>query len=333
MSYKNTFLRLLSRIAAPSRTQQNRILAVATTALGDTLWAMPAIESLRKSFPNSHIALLTSPIGLQIFKHNPWTDEIHLLDSPLALWKKLRGRFDTILILHASQRFILPLCASLGATRIVGTAGINKDLDDLLTDPLPNLPQHEIDRRLAMVEAIGGRAHSKTLSFFLQPEEKKPLSGRWIAIHPGAKDSYKLWPLSHFAAVGRALKNYNILITGGPSERPLMEELSRLIPNSHLADSSLSLRSFAGLLSSVDLLICNDSGPFHLATALKTPALAIYSPTDPALCGPHHSTTSHVLSKPRTCTPCIRRRCRTPFCLLQIGPDEVIAKSKTILLK
>lgn len=333
MNFKNTFLRLLARAAAPSKKKlekPKRILAVATTALGDTLWVTPALESLRLSFPNAHLAVLTSSIGLQILDNNPWTDAIYKLEKPLDLWRKLRGQFDTILIFHASQRFILPLCAAIGANRIVATAGINKGLDDLLTDPVIPTFQHEIDRRLTLVEKIGGKAHSRTLSFFLKPDEKRTLVGRWIAIHPGAKDAYKLWPIEHFAAVGRALKKElgcNVLITGGPTERPLMQDLAKQIPGSHLADSSLSLRAFAGLLSGVDLLICNDSGPFHLACAIKTPALAIYAPTDPLLCGPHHSSTGTVLSKPRTCQPCLRRQCRTPFCLLQIGPEEVIQKA------
>jgi ADP-heptose:LPS heptosyltransferase len=297
---------------------------------------MPTLESLRASFPNAYIAVLTSPIGLQILENNPWTDVVYRFEKPVTLWKKLRGQFDTILILHASQRIVLPLCSALGASRIVGTAGINKGLDDLLTDALPNLPQHEIDRRLALVERIGGKAHSRELSFFLKPEEKRAFVGRWIALHPGAKDSYKLWPLEHFATVGRALikeLGCNLLITGGPAERPLMEELSKRIPGSDLSDSTLSLRAFAGVLSGIDLLICNDSGPFHLACALKTPAIAIYSPTDPLFCGPHHSTTGLALSKPRTCQPCMRRQCRAPFCLLQIGPEEVIEKALQTLPK
>lgn len=335
MSFKNYLLRSLVKIASPRPAKRpDRILVASTTALGDTLWAMPALESLKKSFPQTPLSVLTSPIGLQILDQNPWTDEIHELKNPLSLYKNLRGQYDTILIFHSSQRLVLPLCASLGPTRIAATKGLNKGLDDLLTDPVPPIQEHEIRRRLRLVETIGGQIHSETLSFFLRPEEIQTFSGCWVAIHPGAKDPYKLWPLDHFATVGRELKERGaeILITGNQSERPLMEKLSTQIPGAHLINPSLSLRAFAGHLSGMSLLICNDSGPFHLASALKIPAIGIYSPTLPHLCGPHHSKTALALSKPPTCTPCLRRNCREPFCLQQIGPEQVIQKALEYIL-
>lgn len=333
MSYKNTLLRFLVRtiekpLASPVAVQ--RILAVSTTALGDTLWTMPAIEALRSSFPDAYIAALTSPIGLEILDNNPWTDALYLLRHPFQLWRTLRGQFDTLIFFHTSQRFVLPLCASLGASRLIGTKGLNKGLDDLLTHPvLPNY-QHEIERRLDLIRQIAPVTNSPSLSFFLRPEEKKTFEGRWIALHPGAKDSYKLWPLKHFAKVGNILKetlSCQILITGGKEELPLMQELHQIIPGSKIADHTLPLRAFAATLNAMDLVICNDSGPFHLASALHTPTIAIYSPTDPALCGPYHSSSSFVCAKPRSCNPCLRRSCQEPFCLLQIGPEEVIEKA------
>lgn len=341
MPFKNTCLRFLVRALSQQVEKRlatslstRRILAVSTTALGDTLWTMPAIQALRKAFPDAYLAALTSPIGLEVLDNNPWTDAIYPLRHPLHLWRTLRGQFDTILLFHTSQRFVLPLCASLGASRIIGTAGFSKGLDDLLTHPTIPQHQHEIDRRLDLIRQIAPIEHPAHLSFFLRPEEKKSLDGLWIAIHPGAKDPYKFWPLEHFAAVGNALKknlNAEILITGSPQELSLMQKLSKLIPNSHINDHTLSLREFAATLDAVDLLISNDSGPFHLASALQTPAIAVYSPTDPALCGPYNCPTSLVCTQPRSCTPCLRRGCKEPFCLLQIGPDEVVQKAMRLM--
>ncbi|MCC6128009.1 MAG: glycosyltransferase family 9 protein [Chlamydiae bacterium] len=334
MLIKNKLLRLFVRVvsdrpqselSAPKSPQ--RILAVSTTALGDTLWTMPAIESLRRAFPDAYIAALASKLGLNVLDNNPWTDALYPLDRPLHLWHHLRSQFDTVLIFHASQRLVVPFCASLGAERVIATAGQSKGLDDLLTHLAIPKHQHEVERRLDIIRQIAPIASPPPLSFFIRPEEKIELPGRWIALHPGAKDSYKLWPIKHFASVGRALQkalSCNILITGGASELPLMQELASLIPSAKLSDHTLSLRKFSATLDAIDLLISNDSGPFHLASALQTPALAVYSPTDPALCGPYNCPTSLVCAKPRTCSPCLRRKCREPFCLLQIGPEEVI---------
>jgi len=333
MHYKNFLLKIVSKLFSAEkhpRADARRILVVSTTALGDTLWATPAIESLRKSFPDAYLAVLTSPIGFEVLRTNPWIDRLHLLRHPLRLRKTLvQEQFDTVLLFHASQRLVLPLCASIGASQIVGTTGINKGLDDLLTDPEPPRYEHEIVRRLRMVGKIGGQIFTERLSFFPDNGTTTLPPGRWVALHPGSKDSFKRWPMEYFAEVGRGLKDARILITGNASERPLMEQLAAKIPGSQLADPHLSLHAFAGILNQVDLLISNDTGPVHLACALNRPVIALYASTDPVLCGPHKAPRATALFKPQACTPCLKRKCQKPFCFLQISPQEVLQAAKT----
>lgn len=334
---KNALLKFFCKILPiPKHPPKNRILVVSTTALGDTLWATPSLESLRKSFPTSYIGVLTSSIGHEVLTTNPYINQLFLLKEPLlprffSLWKTLyKERFDTILIFHASQRLTLPLCSLLGATRIIGTKGINKGLDSLLTHPLKPKYEHEILRRLRMVEQIGGAIHTQTLSFFLEKDSTQLPPGRWIAIHPGSKDAFKRWPARHFITVGQALhkEGYRVLITGNKDERLLLEEISKGISESVILEAG-SLHSFANTLSQVELLISNDTGPVHLACALNLPIIALYGPTDPNLCGPHFASKAITLSAPPTCTPCLKRKCRSPFCLLQISPKQVIEISLT----
>lgn len=324
----------------PTHPKKERILVIATTALGDTLWATPALENIRRTFPNAFIGVLTSPVGKEIFKHNPWINSLFLLEEPLlprffSLWRTLyRQQFDTVLLFHASQRLTLPLCSLIGASRIIGTAGINKGLDSLLTHSLPNLYQHEIVRRLKICEEIGVKTETETLSFYLEKKLSKKEGGPWIAIHPGSKDGFKRWPAQNFVAVGKKLREKlgcKILITGNPSEAKLMEEIASQIPGAQINDPKSSLHSFGTLLNQIDLLICNDTGPVHLACAVNTPVVALYCATDPVLCGPHQAKRAIAISKSPTCTPCLKKRCLSPFCLLQIGVEEVADAALKIL--
>jgi ADP-heptose:LPS heptosyltransferase len=334
MNLKNALLQkalIPFRTSTPNSSETKRILVVATTALGDTLWATPAIESIRKSFPSCYLAILTSPIGMEILKGNPHIDRLYPLQEPLLpRFLRLRqallaDQFNTVLHFHASQRLTLPLVSTIGATQIVGTLGINKGFDNLLTDPLPNAYQHEIVRRLKMVEQIGGQIHSETLSLYL--DEKLPKrEKRLVAIHPGSKDQFKRWPEENFASVGRALiekLGCEIVITGSRDEEALMKKTASLIPGAQIGESNLSFRSFAAFIDQTDLLITNDTGPFHVASALGKSVIGIYAATDPALCGPHKAKKSFAIAREKTCTPCIKRKCISPFCLLQIGPCEV----------
>ncbi len=328
---KNFLLKQLVRWGRPKpHPVTGRVLVVTTTALGDTLWATPAIKALRPHC--SHLAVLTSPLGSGVLKHNPAIDQVHVLGA--SLYKE---RFDTVLVFHTSQRIVLPLICMIGASRIVGTVGINKGLDSLLTVPLQPAYEHEIVRRLRIAEVIGVPIpRDQTLEFFLTDEERLPQreGGPWIAIHPGSQDRFKRWPTENFIAVGKRLKEQipgcEILVTGGARERPLMEEVARQIPGAHL-DPERSLRSFAALLEQMNLLISNDTGPTHLAWALKRPAISLFSPTDPRLCGPHQAAHAAAIAYPPTCSPCLKRACRSPFCMLQIGVDEVVATAQKLL--
>ena len=338
-----TAVKKLKRWISPTlNLGSKKILVVSSTALGDTLWATPTLFSLRKSFPEAIIAVLTSPIGEQVLRHNPNIDQIFTLQEPMLprcfqLWRMLnKEQFTDIVILHASQRLMLPLCALLGAQRIIGTSGINKGLDALLTDPVPATGDHEIVRRLKLIEKLGAKTHTEELSFFLQPEEKISWTKHSlrVAIHPGSKDGFKRWPAEHFIQVGKELRKQGaeICLTGTVQEIPLLEQIRDAIPDAVICNPTWTLRQFAAHLEHCDLLISNDTGPVHLACALHVPVLAIYSPTNPALCGPHLAKRALALAKPPTCKPCLKRQCQRPFCLLQIGPDEVISAANKMLL-
>jgi len=110
-----------------------------------------------------------------------------------------------------------------------------------------------------------------------------------------------------------------------------MEHVAAHIPEAELSDSKLPLRAFATLLTQVKLLISNDTGPVHIACGLNIPVIGLYSATDPSLCGPHHASRASAVSKPASCHPCLKKSCRLPFCMLQIGPEEVVKTAIQIL--
>src|SRR5580658_4690638 len=122
---KNFFIKFLVNLyqslfrANPKQTEAPRFLVVSTTGLGDTLWATPGLKALKCSFPKSYVALLTSSIGEEILKDNPYIDEIFVIKSSslfslLPLFRALRKRkIESALIFHVSQRPILPFCLLL----------------------------------------------------------------------------------------------------------------------------------------------------------------------------------------------------------------------------
>lgn len=347
--FKNCLLIFFARLFSQKKNRETqRFLVISTTALGDTLWATPALKAIKKAYPECKLSVLVSLTGFQVLQHLPEVDRLYLLPKNLlfsffSLLRTLRKeRFNTVLLFHASQRLVFPLCAQLGASRIIGTKGQNKGLDALLTDALPWKHSHEIQRRLDIIEKIGVRAADFHLHYITTKEEEEKAEGffrehhldsptRVIALHPGAKDFYKCWQKENFITLGKMLQKegFSILITGGMHEKELLSSIASEIPGSIVLMKPL--REFAAILKRVHLMIANDTGPMHLAIALKTPVIALYAPTDPKICGPFHAEHVYLIAKPRTCTPCLRRSCRYPFCMLQITPQEVFEKTSSIV--
>ncbi len=287
---KNTLIKsfvALLRKKPSAGPEDRQFLLVSTTALGDTLWATPAIKALRQAYPHSYIGMLVSPVGREVLAHNPYIDELFVVKSPalrslVMLYNRLKQRhFSHIFIFHTSQRPILPFAAILDTRHIIGSKGINKGLDDLLTTAHPIDPKtHEIERRLKMVAMPGVEAHPSSfeMDLFLQPEDEA-IAQKWldslslpsylpfIAFHPGAKDSFRRWPASHFIELGKRLTAHlgcKLFVTGVPSEKDLVESISSQIEGA-IPVTHLPLRPFAALIKKMRLIVTNDTGPMHAA--------------------------------------------------------------------
>ena len=335
---KNWLLRQTYHQSCPPLSS-DRILIISTTALGDTLWATPAIANLRMHFPKAKIAVLTSKIGYSLLQHHPQIDQLYLLKEPVLLHlfpliKKIKAEhFDTAFIFHSSQRLILPLCHLAHIPRIIATRGINKGLDDLITHPVEPVFQHEVERRFNLISQQHVPIRIRTLSYYVQKNERMdadrfigPTQKKLIAIHPGSKEAFRRWPPQCFAWIAKELqKNLDceIFLTGSPYEISILKNIQDEVPSARIVPFS-SIRFLGALFERMDLVLSNDTGPLHLAAALNRPAVGIYVSTDPRLCGPYFAPLSSVVAASPTCKPCIKRRCKDPFCFMQIDPVKVL---------
>lgn len=339
---KNFLIRLILRCVKrrPQIGAVKSFLVISTTGLGDTLWAIPAIAALRQRHPDARIALLVSPIGEELLRLDRNIDALFVLKAPHALsllrhfFVLRRRHIDAVILFHVSQRLPLLLAGLLAPPHIVGTLGCNKGLDCLLTHGIERKAIHEIAQRLALVSLYGAPSIDPTLFVSLGTEDmqkaREILSGLsslpLIALHPGAKDRFKQWPADGWITLGNRLVEAlgcQILVTGSAQERPLVDAIASKIVGARGLAGALTTRPFACLIRAMDLFVSNDTGAMHLAFAVHTPTVALFAPTDSALCGAYFVPHQITIQKERTCTPCLRKKCRDPFCLLQISPEEV----------
>ncbi len=189
--------------------------------------------------------------------------------------------------------------------------------------------------RLTLPPAARERGADRLRRAHLDPEPTAAPGGPLVGIFPGAEfGPSKRWPWRRFAelatALRRSLPGVRIVILAGPKEVWLgvrvHEESGKLHP---LVGPDLDLGALAAVVSHLDLLITNDSGPMHLAAALGVPCVALFGPTDPrrtAPAGEGH----RVLYTDRWCSPCFRRRCPLLHhkCLGDISVETVLQAAR-----
>ena len=357
---------LLSRISTKATQREaDNILIATTTGIGDTLFSTPALRAIKESFPNSIITAIVTPLSRQLLLNNPFVDRFLVINDPINIiniislsYKLIKRKFTTAIVFHASQRIIWPLCKIAGAYKTIGESfGTKTGMSQYLTKQINNpYRMHTIDRRLSLVNSIGAYTNNKKMDLFLTTYEKQfattfissnTLSEKQllIGVHPGAKDSFKCWPSEYFISTINELAmkfNCHFFITGSSNEKPLVNIILDNTENSTFVNASI--RKSAAIIQKLDLFITNDSGPMHIAFALSTPTIALFSPSDHIRTGPiMPSENIVVINKPVTCHPsdhkkttkhqCFETNCTDRDCMRQILPSMVVNASSKILQK
>ncbi|MCW7540255.1 glycosyltransferase family 9 protein [Aquabacterium sp. A7-Y] len=284
--------------------------------LGDLVCATPALRALRERFPGAHITLIGLPWARDLAKRLSadearWVDDFvafpghpGLPEQPCSrasfeAWaaQMRERRFDLAVQMHGSGRISNGVVQAIGARRTVGfhadtPAGEIGDAGRRLW-PYPE-DLHEIHRNLCLVKHLGGHAQDDQVAFPLLDEDFDELArhadldelpvGGFICLHPGARMASKRWDPRRFAAVGDALacNGWRIVLTGDASEHALAAQVQEHMHAPALnAARALSVGALAALLSRSRLLVSNDTGVSHIASALQLPSVVIFFATDP----------------------------------------------------
>ncbi|MEW6584453.1 MAG: lipopolysaccharide heptosyltransferase II [Nitrospirota bacterium] len=331
--------------------------------IGDGVMTLPALRALRKALPGARIALLVRPWVSAVFEKDPHIDEILLYGDDqrnfigrLKLSRLLNKRHfcGAILFQNAFDAAFITYLA--GIKQRVGYSRDGRRF--LLTDAVP-LPSdekqvHQINYYLNLLRQSGIEAVYSSPYIYLTLEERlrardslhmlnKPILG----INPGATfGSAKRWFPERFAEVANWFikdTNGSVVIFGGGQETGIADEIFRHMDADLRAPESLlslagntSLRELISLISECDVFLTNDSGPLHLAYAVRTPLVAIFGSTDPALTGPPHGEgcgRSIVLKSDVVCSPCFERACKNNDmrCMYAVSSDDVYHALKQLL--
>jgi ADP-heptose:LPS heptosyltransferase len=328
--------------------------------LGDLLCAVPALRALKRALPAARITLIGLPWAAALcarfdryiddfieFPGFPgFSQRTPAVDAlPRFLENVHARRFDLALQMHGDGRISNLLVSTFGARR---TAGYYRR-GGHCPDPELFLPwrngDHEIERWIALLEALGAPSNGTTLEFPLDGHDYRQLDAHpraatlagsdYVCVHPGSQLASRGWYPERFAAVGDALaaEGLRVVLTGTAREAPLTRSVARAMraPSLDLAGET-TLGGIAALIDRARLLVSNDSGVVHVAVARGTPSVAVSCGADVKRRAPLDSALHRVLHHPVPCRPCAYQRCPIGQpCADGVETDAVVAAARSML--
>ena len=287
-------------------------------------------------------------VNLKVWGKSPFS--MASLQRAATVWNDVRdARYDAAVDLQGAIRSAV-LARLSGARVVYGVAEPRESPASLwYTRKVVARGRHVVEQNLSVAEAVvGHRAAAKEMACDLSsdlpdelpydPRAEQCIAGRlaelgigeFAILNPGAGWGAKRWPAERYGEVARKLADQGVrsILNYGPGE----EELTRGVEaaSGGTAEAmSCSVSELIALTRRARIFIGGDTGPLHLAAALRVPVVAIFGPTDPARNGPY-GTRSVVLRSAESVTS-HARRAEPDEGLLAIGSDEVIAAAGKLL--
>ncbi|HVQ41963.1 MAG TPA: glycosyltransferase family 9 protein [Vicinamibacterales bacterium] len=345
-----------------------RVLLLRLERIGDLLMVLDAIADARAAFPGAEIDLAVGSWNLDLARlirgihaievaDVPWLARGNDGDSWQALRRKARAwqsrRYDVVINFEPDIRSNY-LAWRTGAPRRAGywTGGGGA----FLTDAFAYEPSRHVgENARTLIARVAGpgttpSSASRTASTLAPPDAAHARAAQLlgsaarplIGVHVSGGRESKQWHLDRFAQVARTLARDHgatIVLTGSTGDRPLVDAVRAQLSDVAVVDvtGQLNLPELAAVLSRLDLLVTGDTGPMHLASAVDTPLVALFGPSDPARYGPA-SSRQIVLRVQLPCSPCgqVRlppERCRghVPDCMDGIQVAAVVAAAAELL--
>lgn len=332
-----------------------KILIIRNDGIGDLLNSTPAISLLRQNYPGAEFTVLTRSSTAPILIGNPDVDRILTFDrqgahqrlmSRLKFYLGLRReKYDLVVAMRTASWSHFLSCLS-GARYRLGRRQkrFKSTLTHVWRERYRKGYVQEVDRNYDLVGLICEGDGDRRLVFKVLDEEfahaKRQLADWGIApnddlvcIHPGASSFDKRWPEENYAEIADALvreRRAKVLILRGPEETALAWNIQSAMQADSIAYAPKSVRELGALIQCCSLVVCNDSGPMHIAAALDVPTVAIFGPTDHVAWKPL-SKNATVVRRDMPCWPCSAHKCKIGWeCTKKLRVDLVWEKVEAL---
>jgi ADP-heptose:LPS heptosyltransferase len=307
--------------------------------MGDCLLLTSPIHALKEEFPGFRIAILVESRFADCFSGNRDIDEVIRAGSKYSIaFRLLARRFDAVVNLHGGPTSLLYSCLTRG--KRIGREHYRASSVYHGLVPAPEPHAHTVESSTAVFRWLGVRCEQPPpLQFAIHSEQAARMESRlksrpYIVIHPGSIMATKRWSGGNFGELARGLssRGFTIVVTAGPGEEPFASEVAKELDGTVIL-LGLSIPELAELIRGARLYVGNDSGPMHLAAAVRTPVVAVWGSSDSRRWRPW-GTEYRVVQNPFECNPCPGYRCLvadSPLCVESVTVTQVNAAAEELL--
>ena len=326
------------------------VLIVRLGALGDVIHAVPAAAALRRAFPGAGIDWLVDA------KHRDIVDLVTAIDRAIPLerptlsgWTQVlrslrQTSYDVAIDLQGLMKSAV-LARASGAARVVGFSIWHlreKTARPFYSEAHDAEGGHVIRKNLRLLRALGVEDDEIRFPLADLPSQalddlrrRIPPDRPFALINAGAAWPNKRWPPGRFGELATFLKEacgMTPVVLWGPGEEGLADAVIAASSNAAVAAPPTRVADVVALARAAALVVSGDTGPLHIATAVGTPTVSLFGPTDPERNGPY-APDDITVSKYETCGCHYDRRCHEPvWCLDEVGAAEVCAAVQRRLL-
>ena len=329
-----------------------KILIIKLRGIGDVVLSTVVFDNLLNDFPDAEIDFLTEKPSSQILETLPFLNKILIFNRKstyerLKLMREVRRRKYDLILDFFSNPSTAQITFFSGAKFRAGFPYRGRKYAYNLYGPSDRTSFHAAQLHLEFLKQIGLSYHSANLKIGLHESDlefardyytsQNLIPEQTIIISPSGGWPSKKCDPEKFAEIAKAIQNsfnFKILIVWGPGDLQEAEKIHTLLHGTSVLSPQTTIRQMAALMKLARAVIANDSGPMHIATAVKTPTLALHGPTNPRLQGPFGKMHEWVRLDSLDCIECNLLECpRNHECFRDLPVESVMAKFQTLLKK
>lgn len=323
------------------------ILIIKPGAVGDLLQLTPVLRALKGKFPQARISLMVgSAATAAMFRYNPYLQETVIYDrrsehrsllSFLRLWRQLHDRrYDLVVNYQRSNLKAWLLALAAFPCRI------------LVYHKARNRTVHAVLNHLEVLAPLGVVSPDHDLDLFLGAEEEEfadrvfaetGLKGQTVvALNPGASHQVNRWGTKQFAELADLLAarlGARSIIIGASGDEALAAEITLAARSNPLVlTGKTTILQLGAVLKRCNVLVSGDTGPMHVATAVRTRVVALFGAADPARTGPVGVGHRVIQAVGVPCIPCRSRVCTNSvylLCMANLAVEDVFLEIKKLI--